>query len=224
MFRQRKAILINCLQDDHPQTWAALAGCGVEIEAEFPDARTAIDTVRLSQNEDRLCLMVVTTPDQVRQLAWLSKCFVGRPVLAFVGEGCPPELVYAVNRAGAAQVVPLPVDVEDLRAALHTVGLRHAAQQPVAARRVIAVSGVTGGCGATTIAINLADEIAHRYKLSCVLTELTSLGMIATCLDVEAQRTTHDLLRDIHSVELPIVEKSLCRSGDRPAAEPVGIF
>jgi len=45
--------------------------------------------------------------------------------------------------------------------------LRHAPQQPVAARGVLAVSGVTGGCRATTIAINLAYEIAHQFDLSC---------------------------------------------------------
>jgi pilus assembly protein CpaE len=134
--------------------------------------------------------------------------------MALVDGDSTPDLVFAVNRAGAAQVLPLPLRADDLQAALHSLRLRHAPQQPVAARRVVAVSGVTGGCGATTIAINLAYEIAHQFDLSCILTELTSLGMIATCLDVEARRTTHDLLCDINSVDAQNVQKTLCRITD----------
>src|SRR5207237_844237 len=112
-----------------------------------------------------------------------SEGFVGRPLVALVGRDSAAELVFAVNRAGASQVLPLPLGLADLKAALHAVKVRHSSPQSVAARRVVAVSGVTGGCGATTIAINLAYEVSHLFDLSCVLVELAPMGMIATCLD-----------------------------------------
>src|SRR5262249_22458223 len=140
MEHRTKTILVNCFPDDYPQIWETLADCSVEIEAEFADARSAIDTVRLSQNEERLCIVHITGPDQVQQRGWLSEGSIGRPVMALVDGGSARDLVFAVNRAGAAQVLPLPLQADDLRAALHSLRLRHAPPQPVAARRVVAVS------------------------------------------------------------------------------------
>ncbi len=210
-----KAILVGCGPEEAPQVHEALNECAVEIEAEFPDARSAVDNIRLSPNEQRLCFMHVPSREQVQALKWLSESFVGRPLLALVGRDSGPEMLFAVNRAGASQVLGLPLEVPDLLAALHAVKVRHASPQSVAARRVISVSGVTGGCGATTIAINLAYEISHLYELSCVLVELAPMGMIATCLDVDARHTTSDLLCDMQSVDASLVEKSLSRITDR---------
>jgi pilus assembly protein CpaE len=210
-----KAILVGCGPDEAPQVHEALNECAVVIEAEFPDARSAIDNVRLSPNEQRLCIMSVPGPEQVQALKWLSESFVGRPVLALVGRDSPPDMLFAVNRAGASQILGLPLEVPDLKAALHAVKVRHSSPQSVAARRVIAVSGVTGGCGATTIAINLAYEISHLFELSCVLVELAPMGMIATCLDVDARHTTSDLLCDMQSVDVGLVEKTLSKITDR---------
>jgi pilus assembly protein CpaE len=59
---------------------------------------------------------------------------------------------------------------------------------------VIAVSGVTGGCGASTIALNLAYEIAEQRRLRCCLVELSlKMGMLATYLDLEPKFTPQDL-------------------------------
>ena len=226
-----KAILVGCAPDEAAHVREALAECAVEVEAEFADARSAIDSVRLSPNEQRLCFMSVPGPEQVQPLKWLSENLVGRPLVALVSRDSPPEVLFAVNRAGASQVLPLPLELADLRAALHTLKVRHSSPQSVAARRVIAVSGVTGGCGATTIAINLAYEIAQLYELSCVLVELAPMGMVATCLDVDARHTTSDLLCDMQSVDVGLVEKTLTRITDRfsilPApfreAEPLNV-
>jgi pilus assembly protein CpaE len=185
------------------------------------DARAAIDGTRLSQGEERLCVVHVSSVEQIRQVKWLSENFVGRPLLALVDEDCTPELLFAVNRAGAGQILPLPLEVDDLSAALQVIKLSHSPPLSVAARRLIAVSGVTGGCGATTIAINLAYEIATEFDLSCMLVDLAPGGMVATCLDVDARYTTSDLLCDMNSVDVQFVEKTLCRITDRFQILPV---
>ncbi|HZY84772.1 MAG TPA: cellulose synthase operon protein YhjQ/BcsQ [Gemmataceae bacterium] len=215
MESKTKAILVGCEPDEAAHVREALAECAVEVEAEFPDARSAIDSVRLSPNELRLCFMSVPGPEQVQPLKWLSESFVGRPLVALVGRDSNAEFLFAVNRAGAGQILPMPLAFPDLKAALHSLKVRHSSPQSVAARRVIAVSGVTGGCGATTIAINLAYEIAYLYELSCVLVELAPMGMVATCLDVDARHTTSDLLCDMQSVDVGLVKKTLSRITDR---------
>jgi pilus assembly protein CpaE len=212
---RKKAILVSCGQTEYPQVRKVLVDCSIDVEAEFPDARSAIDGTRLSQGEERICIMHVSSPDQLHQLKWLSESFVGRPLMALVDGDSNPKLLFALSAVGAGQILPLPLQADDLDAALRSMKLRHASPQPVAARRVIAVSGVTGGCGATTIAINLAYEIADRFELSCILVELAPMGMLATCLDVDARHTTYDLLCDMRSVDVHLVEKTLSKITER---------
>src|SRR5207247_1966595 len=53
------------------------------------------------------------------------------------------------------------------------------------------------------------------FALSCILIDLAHGGMVATCLDVEARHTTSDLLCDMRSVDVGLVEKTLSRITDR---------
>ena len=77
--------------------------------------------------------------------------------------------------------------------------------------RVIAVAGVTGGCGATTMAINIAFEISQTHPtLRVVLAELSlQVGKLPLYLNVEPRLTTHDLLKDIHRIDLYFMQQAL---------------
>ena len=60
------------------------------------------------------------------------------------------------------QVVALPVDRDDLHQALNVIALQFC--KKAHERQVFAVTGAAGGSGATTIAVNLAFEIAERLR------------------------------------------------------------
>jgi pilus assembly protein CpaE len=211
-----KVILVGCDGNDAPKLREALADCTLEVEAAFGDVRSAIDGIRLSQNEKRTCIVQVRTEEDVQQLRWLSDSFVGRPLMALVPHDCDPELLFAISRAGAAQILPLPLRPDFLRDSLENVRRRYAVAEAVSARRVLAFSGVTGGCGATTIAINLAYEIAHVLGLSCIFVELsTQMGMAATFLDINPKQTINDLLCDMRTVDLDFVERRLTKITDK---------
>jgi len=192
-----------------------LSDCAVEVDVEFADLRSAIDGIRLSQNEKRTCIVHVQSAEEVQQLKWLSENFVGRPILAIVSGQCPSEMIFAVSKAGASQILPRPFGLEDLRESLENLKKRHAIPEAVCARRVIAISGVAGGCGATTLAINLAYEIGHLLNLSCILMELaTNMGMATTFLDVTPRQTINDLLCDMRSVDVELVARRLTKITD----------
>ncbi len=211
-----KVLIVGCGVDLSETLPDMLHDCDLEVEAEYPDVRSAIDRIRLSQGENRLCMLHLKSEAELQPLNWLSRTLVGRPLVALLDSSGDPGLIFAANRAGAEQVLPLPLRPEDLRAALDSVRLRHAPAEPVSTRRVIAVAGVTGGCGATTIAINLAHEISHLLNLSCILVELsTHLGMLAVLLNISPRRTTYNLFCDIGSVTPQFVEQTLTRVTDR---------
>jgi pilus assembly protein CpaE len=77
-------------------------------------------------------------------------------------------------------------------------------------------AGVTGGCGATTLAINLAYEIAQQHQRHTVLAELTmQVGALTAMLDIHPQITLPYLLREIQRVDDLLIEKALVPYGDR---------
>src|SRR5258708_16790888 len=74
----------------------------------------------------------------------------------------------------------------------------------------MAVCGVTGGWGATTVAINLANEIAYLHKRRTVLVELAlQKGVLATYLNVEPTDEVPDLLNANIKLDLSVVQQAL---------------
>jgi pilus assembly protein CpaE len=135
------------------------------------------------------------------RLSLLTSALPGQPVVALAPPGASVAQVLEAQRAGAAQVVPLPLVADDFLRALDGIALQFAPSPREA--RVIAVCGVNGGAGATTLALNLAYELsqpdlnAGAARRHCLLVELARrMGTLATYLDIEPGQNTQDLLSD----------------------------
>ena len=110
-------------------------------------------------------------------------------------------------------MVPSPLDREDFQRALKVVGSQFG--RAILDHHVFAVAGAVGGSGATTIAINLASEIAHRFRRSTILAELSlQIGALASMLDVHPRMTLPQLLKEFHRLDDLLVEKSLVPVAD----------
>src|SRR6185295_14814643 len=119
----------------------------------------------------RLFIMHVPDSYSLPKLRQLVGSFAGQPVLALVDAMMDPAVLLGAMRSGAAQVVPLPIQPEDFRAAMECIAQQFG--HTAATNQSIAVSGVTGGCGATAIAVNLAHEIAAQHGQHVILSELS---------------------------------------------------
>lgn len=207
------AVLVNCPATGQEQVRAALADNSVTVAAEFASCDDLLarwtsppDVVR------RLLVVRLSSLDDVRQLGRVDGCLPGWPVLALVEGECDTTGLFQASRAGAAQLVPLPFLREDFNAALDRLlvqfGLRSSPS------RVVAVSGVSEGCGATSVAVGLAAELAAVGEVPCVLTELTfGLGRLAGLLDLRPTLTTRDLLHDPADPTAGSVAAALVRAG-----------
>ena len=83
-------------------------------------------------------------------------------------------------------------------------------------RQVLAVTSATGGSGATTIAANLAYEVAEQVGRLTILAELTQqMGSLASLFDLEPRVTLPHLIREIHRVDDYLVEKTLVPFTDK---------
>jgi pilus assembly protein CpaE len=187
----------------------------VRIESEQHDAASAVDSDRRAaewtgtgDSIPRLLVIHLASSQEFDELRRLRGAFPAYPILALLDGGDDPTALITIMREGATQVVLLPVQAEDFKAALDAIA--HQYVPSTRPSRVLAVSGVTGGSGATTLALNLAYELASERQIRCLLVDLSlQMGMLASYLNIEPQSTIHDVLRDIPKQGLYAVQKGL---------------
>jgi pilus assembly protein CpaE len=184
-------ILIGCTENALVDLKPHLANEAIRIDAEFPTMAAARGELTIAEEQKRLFIVHVRDEADVKNLELLNNTCPGHPILG-LAEG-NTNLLLDTMRAGAAQVVGFPLQTSDLERAFHRIA-RQFGFAP-AECKVVAVSGVTGGAGATTIAINLASEIAGLYKSPTILTEVGSqVGKLAVCLNAKPHTTMQQLL------------------------------
>ncbi len=184
-----------------------------EVESEFQSAYMAIDCLRHYKNQPRLLIVQVGTDFQPEEIQRLAASLWGWPILALLSSKDSEDFL-RVNRAGAVQVLALPLESADFHQALGVIGCQF--DRGLLDRHLFAVTSATGGSGATTIAANLAYEIAEQVGRSTVLAELTQrMGSLASMFRLEPRVTLPHLIREIHRVDDYLVEKTLVRFTDK---------
>ncbi len=178
------------------------------VRTEFADVTAAIERFQLGPDEPVLFLVYLRSLDDLAQLPQLAARFPGQPILGLRDARSDQQLFRGALRAGASFAIPVPLEPTDLQAALEWIGREYGfvpRQTPV-----VAVAGVTGGAGATTLALNLAYEAAVTLERRCILAEAAlRLGVLATYLEVEPRFTIHHLLEDLEGLDIDLVRSAL---------------
>lgn len=212
-----QVILIGSDEELLPHVRRELLNCSAELEAEFPNTVAAINALRRTSAERRLVILHMESTDDVETLRTLMGRFPGWPVVALV-DGYDPksslgEVVIGIMQAGASQILAMPIQANDFKKALERIAIQYVYHER--RKKVIAVAGVSGGSGATTIALNLASEIASRFNLRTVLVDLSlHLGVIASLLDLEPTYSIIDLLQEANRVDSVLAKKVLLKITD----------
>jgi pilus assembly protein CpaE len=212
------AILIGRNDQLLPQVRRELMNCSCQIEAEYPDVGSAVVALRPSIGEKRVVILHLGTPPELDALSRLNVGLPGWPILVLMDEenhsnGSHGAGIISIMRAGATQIVSLPLQSHDFKEVLERIAVQFVFA--VKESKVIAVAGATGGTGGTTIAINLAFEIAHQHGLRCVLVDLSlRMGVVACHLNLVPTNTIVDLLRDVTRVDPILVQQVLINVTD----------
>jgi pilus assembly protein CpaE len=191
---QHRVVLVGVESDLEATLRSALRSRGAEVAAVCPDLPAARAEALANPGDTHLFITRLSDRLDPGRLSLLTSVLPGQPVVALAPEGASVAQVLQAQRAGAAQVVPLPLVTDDFFRALEALSLQFAPTPREA--WVVAVCGVSGGSGATTLALNLAYELGQGRR-SCLLVELSrQMGTLATYLDIEPSQSTHDLLSD----------------------------
>jgi pilus assembly protein CpaE len=209
-------ILIGCGDDVTPHVRRELTYNGATLESEFQDVSSALDALRSTKGKRRLLILRLEPFESFDDLGRLCHAMPDCSVVAMMDSSGDDRIqlnssFLSVMRLGVSQIVGLPLSPQDF----HTALKRIAEKSVPAAKhrsRVIAVAGVTGGCGATSLAINLGQEIAHLWKKRCILVDLSlKLGAAASHLNIESTQSMKDLLCQNARLDEASIRKALTR-------------
>jgi pilus assembly protein CpaE len=133
----------------------------------------------------------------------------GAETIFVAGPATDPKLILRTIQAGA----DLFLDQDDLEAGLESALTRFRARRPDGERtgRLLAVLSASGGCGASTLAVNLATLLAKRHG-ECNLIDLNpGRADLAPLLDLRPPYTLADLCRNNDRLDRSMYEKLLVR-------------
>lgn len=139
-----------------------------------------------------------------------------------IAEDVSPAALHQLLRKGADEFVPYPLPEGELEAAIERLktapvamtAAKHAtSNEPPADGVLLAVQGLAGGTGATTLAVNLAWELAIVDKKApprvCILDLGLQNGTVATYLDLPRRETVFEMWSDTEIVDDDIFRQAL---------------
>lgn len=209
-----KVILIGNDELLLPHVRRELMNQSAEIEREFRNVDSAIEQLTLQHDDARLFVIHIDDFGQLDILKRLRGTFAGRPILVLMDGKADSSLLVHAMRYGASQVVMLPLAVAEFTEALDGISVQfgHLANH----KQVIAVTAAHGGVGSTSVAVDLAYELAQHYQLNTILVELQqNVGMLTSFLKIAPKYTTDQLLEMGYSVDLCAIKTALVPFGDR---------
>lgn len=136
-----------------------------------------------------------------------------------IAEDVTPAALHQLLRDGADEFVPYPLPEGELAAAVERLRQPPPAMVPATAVTsnepvklsgggdgvLIGVHGVAGGVGATTLAVNLAYELAisgkEKQPKVCLLDLGLQFGSVATYLDLPRREAVYETLSDIEAMD-----------------------
>lgn len=139
-----------------------------------------------------------------------------------IAEDVSPAALHQLLRKGADEFVPYPLPEGELEAAIErlktapvamTAARQATSNEPPADGVLLAVQGLAGGTGATTLAVNLAWELAIVDKKApprvCILDLGLQNGTVATYLDLPRRETVFEMWSDTEIVDDDIFRQAL---------------
>ncbi len=221
MAKGTRLIVFNADEDYAAPLRTELLGIdGVKIVAEVDEP--GLLTAAVSQFAcDVVVVHLDPSPDLVLQVA--TQVLKDRPDLpVFAVSGSQDgRVILASMRAGFREFLVKPLDVEQLTNALNRVAQQRASAPKTG--KLIAVIGSIGGVGSTTVATNLAVELAGLNAGQVAVVDMDfRFGQVATFLDVQPTFTIADLCDTPEQCDQQMIEKAMVKhpSGVNILARP----
>ncbi|MGJ8617194.1 MAG: AAA family ATPase [Sulfitobacter sp.] len=201
-------LLIEDMEDALGESWGDLGFAEALAFFGQPEAE-GMEFVALAMDEtdeDNLVLMTeIITQAKARDIK-----------VILIAEDVTPAALHSLLRQGADEFVPYPLPEGELAQAITRVRAVEEAPAPATNApklkpgadkdgALIVVHGLAGGTGATTLAVNLAWELASVKKDDapsvCLLDFDLQFGAVATFLDLPRREVVYEMLSDTETMD-----------------------
>ena len=185
----------------------------VWLEAECSRYEFFADVITQTQPDIALVSLDADAPRGLALVARLSQDMPSCNVLV-VSSSQEGSLILQAMRNGAKEFLGYPLRLEDFLAALDRIkqigGGRGDGR--VRACQVSTVTGVSGGIGCTSLAINLACILARHERNSVAILDLDlALGDADVWLDIIPDYTIQDVAENITRLDYSLLKRSLTK-------------
>jgi len=220
---QKFDLLIEDMETELGEAWGDLTFEEARVFFTQPDAQT-LEFVAIAidqEDEDNLAA--------IADLIDLANSNGLKVIL--IAEEVSPIALHQLLRMGAREFAPYPLPEGTLHDAVERLRTPDPAEQGALSSAitrghgshrdgvVVTVHGFAGGVGATTLAVNLAWELANVEKKSetrvCILDLDFQFGSVATFLDLPRREAVYELLSDVESMDQDVFQQALCAFNDK---------
>ena len=188
----------------------------VKLVSAFPDyPQGPLNGQLTRQLEGAEALVCLIDFDRSKDLAVetamsIQPLMSGRATLMALSADENPDLILNAMRAGCSEYLTKPMQPDVLSTCLRKLRARWLAaslRASPAAGRVLAFLSVSGGAGATTIAVHLGTFLAKRQRQKTLIVDPhPHLGHVAMLLGMDAHSYNfHDLLGNIARLDLTLL-------------------
>jgi pilus assembly protein CpaE len=216
-------LLIEDMEDALGESWGDLGFAEALAFFAQPEAE-AMEFIALAMDQDDEENLVLMT-----EIISQAKSHDIKVIL--IAEDVTPAALHSLLRQGADEFVPYPLPEGELAQAINRVRaleeptlvvesngpqLRAGAQKNGA---MIVVHGLAGGTGSTTLAVNLAWELATADKTDppsvCLLDFDFQYGSVATFLDLPRREAVYEMLSDTETMDEEIFGQAMLTYEDK---------
>ncbi|MGA2965444.1 MAG: cellulose synthase operon protein YhjQ/BcsQ [Terriglobales bacterium] len=128
-----------------------------------------------------------------------------------VGPMTQPQLIVSTMRAGVREYIERPTTTTDLlEAFVRLTTTRRKPGRETSRGKVFTVVNAKGGCGSTTVAVNLALALQAIHH-STALVDLAPLGHCALHLNLKPTFTVSDAITNLHRLDSSLLDSFMSR-------------
>ncbi|MCS6803547.1 MAG: AAA family ATPase [Acidobacteriota bacterium] len=132
------------------------------------------------------------------------------------GGNIPSSVIVKSYRSGATDFLPQPLKLEEIEEVLTKIdAMRSRSESEVLTGRVFAIYSSRGGTGVTTMAVNLASQMARLTRENTVLVDLNlQYGAMPLFFGLDPEYTIADVVRNQDRLDAQLLKSFLMRTGD----------
>jgi pilus assembly protein CpaE len=180
----------------------------VQSFGSLPLASTDPITRRIRDEHPDVVLIDIAptdTPSALRCIEVLHQ-ELPRSAIFAIGSMTQPQTIVTAMRTGAKEFLERPVSTSTLlEAFVRLTTTQRTTQRDSVRGKVFAIVNAKGGCGATTIAVNLALALQAAERQTA-LVDLAPLGHTALHLNLRPSFTAYDAIRNLHRLDSSLLE------------------